>query len=167
MNNQDKLLTNAETMRHILTVRSLLLQCIKDLTIRANEHDKSKLEELEVESFIKFTPKLKNTVYGSDEYNKFLQDMKPSLDHHYKHNSHHPQHYENGINGMNLFDILEMLCDWKASTLRTKDGDLTKSLFLNKERFAIDDQLFQIINNTIPIIEELAKESNINVSYPQ
>jgi hypothetical protein len=54
-----------------------------------------------------------------------------------------------GIDGMDLVDILEMLCDWKAATLRHKSGDIMESLKINKERFKISDQLYKILVNTI------------------
>lgn len=54
-----------------------------------------------------------------------------------------------GINGMTLLDVIEMLADWKAASLRHADGDFHKSLYINKERFGISDQLFQIILHTV------------------
>jgi hypothetical protein len=46
--------------------------------------------------------------------------MKPAIQHHYKANSHHPEFYDNGVEGMSLFDVLEMLLDWKAATERRR-----------------------------------------------
>lgn len=164
---KEEQLTNAETMRHILTLRALLMQCLQELIKRANEHDISKLSGTELELFTIYTPKLKDVEYGSEEYKQFLQELKPALSNHYTKNSHHPEHHENGIKGMNLFDLIEMMCDWKASSLRGKNGDLTKSLEIQKSRFNIDDQLYQILLNTIPTIELFSRESNIQISYPQ
>ena len=45
---------------------------------------------------------------------------------------------------MNLIDIVEMICDWKAATLRHNDGNLLKSVEINAKRFGMDDQLKQI-----------------------
>lgn len=53
-----------------------------------------------------------------------------------------------GVYGMSLFDIVEMLADWKAAGQRHADGDLRKSLEINKARFEISDQLFEILINT-------------------
>lgn len=141
--------TNYETLKHIQTVQNLLLKSCEKLFKRMREHDQSKLGDPELSTFVEFTPKLKDAKFGSDEYKQFLKDMAPALEHHYSHNSHHPQYYENGIEGMDLFDILEMLLDWKASTLRTKDGDIFKSLDIQKERFNISPQLYMILNNTL------------------
>lgn len=166
MTNEEKL-TNAETMRHILTLRALLMQCLQELIKRANEHDISKLSDTELKLFTIYTSKLKDVEYGSEEYKQFLQELKPALTNHYDKNSHHPEHYENGVAGMNLFDLIEMMCDWKASSLRGKNGDLMKSLEIQKSRFNIDGQLYQILLNTVPVIEIFAEESNIEISYPQ
>jgi len=79
--------------------------------------------------------------------------MKPAVDHHYEMNRHHPEHFADGIDGMNLLDIVEMLCDWKAATLRHKDGDLRKSIETNAVRFKISPQLKRIILNTIDLFD--------------
>lgn len=53
------------------------------------------------------------------------------------------------INAMTLVDLIEMLCDWKASTERMGGtGDLRKSLVVNQERFGMADDLVQILINT-------------------
>jgi uncharacterized protein DUF5662 len=60
-----------------------------------------------------------------------------------------PEHYESGIAGMTLLDIVEMLCDWKAASERTKQGSIAQSLGHNRQRFQIDDQLASILENTV------------------
>ena len=50
---------------------------------------------------------------------------------------------------MNLFDLLEMLVDWKAATERHTDGSIEKSLVINKTRFNISSELSAILNNTV------------------
>lgn len=164
---KEEKLINAETFRHILTLRSLLSQCIGELVKRSNKHDISKLSDPELELFTEYTPKLKGVEYGSAEYKQFLVELKPALDNHYANNSHHPEYYSTGISGMNLFDVLEMMCDWKASSLRGKNGSLQKSVTLQKDRFGIEDQLFSIMSNTVEIIEKMSEEANISISYPQ
>lgn len=56
---------------------------------------------------------------------------------------------ENGINDMDLVDLMEMICDWKAASKRHNDGNILKSLELNKDRFHIDAQLYSILKNTV------------------
>lgn len=140
--------SEAETRKHIQRVGELIHDSIKDLLDRAKYHDRSKLSGVEKEYFDKYTPILKDLQYGSDEYKVCLKDMKPALDHHYAACSHHPEHYKNGINDMNLLDLLEMLLDWKASSERQNDGNIRKSIESASQRFNIDSQLKQVLENT-------------------
>ena len=117
---------------------------------RAKVHDASKLEEHEKSGYDVCTIRLKNIPYGTPEYKAALEELKPTLEHHYAANSHHPEHYENGIAGMDIFDLIEMIMDWKAATERMKDGgDIEKSIAYNKDRFKIDPQLVSIMENTV------------------
>ena len=143
-----------ETQKHIEAVRKYIRFMIDKIDMRGVKHDASKLESPEVEVFAEYTPKLNSTTFGSDEYYQNLADMKPALDHHYASNRHHPEHFVNGINDMTLIDILEMFCDWKASTLRHNDGNLLKSIETNAERFQMEGQLKQILINTARMIDE-------------
>lgn len=137
-----------DTKQHIEKVEEFITYFNDVMTERSINHDKSKLFDPEKVIFDEFTPKLKDSTYGSEEYKKFLVDMKPALDHHYKNNSHHPEHYENGINGMNLFDLVEMFCDWCAASLRHENGNILNSIEMNQERFKYSDDLKNILINT-------------------
>lgn len=143
-----------ETQKHIEVVRKYIRFIIDKIELRGVRHDASKLESPEVELFAEMTPKLASTTYGSEEYKETLEKLKPTLEHHYSVNRHHPEHFVNGINDMNLIDIVEMFCDWKASTLRHNDGNLLKSIEINVERFHIDEQLKQILLNTARMLDE-------------
>ena len=137
------------TIEHQSNVRSLMGQIESDLGERSICHDVSKLLEPEKAIFDEFTPKLKASTYGSDEYKAMLKEMGTALQHHYENNRHHPEHFENGINGMSLLDLVEMLADWKAAGMRHANGDMQDSLKINKERFGMSDQLFEIFQNTV------------------
>lgn len=134
-------------------VQEYLQYCVKELIERGIHHDDSKLVSPEKDAFDQYTPKLKNLTYGSEEYRECLSKMKPALDHHYQVNSHHPEHFENGMNGMTLIDLIELLCDWYAASQRHEDGDVRKSIKLNKDRFGYDDMIASILNNTIDFLE--------------
>lgn len=138
-----------DTLLHIKRVNELLLLFAKELMDRAICHDNSKLYDPEKPLFDKMTPLLKGLTYGSEEYKKSLAELKPALDHHYSHNSHHPEYYKDGINDCNLFDLVEMLCDWKAASERHADGNIFKSIQINKIRFEMADQLAKIFENTV------------------
>jgi len=140
--------STADTLKHIRTVGSYLIECIEDIHDRIVKHDETKLEDPEKKIFDEFTPKLRDTTYGSEEYKKYLEQMGVGLAHHYKHNAHHPEHHEHGIKDMTLIDLVEMLADWKAATLRHADGDLARSIEQNQERFGYSDELKQILVNT-------------------
>ncbi len=138
-----------DTWAHISRVRELLGDVAKNVIQRADDHDRSKLAEPELAIFNEFTPKLRDSTYGSDEYKSFLAGMGEGLTHHYAHNSHHPEHYEDGIRAMSLLDLIEMVCDWKAATERHADGDLLRSIEQNQERFGYSDELKSILLATV------------------
>jgi len=141
--------SRTDTWQHIHEVEKLMTEIVRELLLRSMEHDKSKLEDPEVKGFNEHTAKLKLLEYGSPEYQASLEALKPTLAHHYANNAHHPEHFERGVDDMTLVDIVEMLCDWKAATKRQKDGNIRKSLTLNRSRFHMSDQLFNILANTI------------------
>src|SRR3990167_9483910 len=114
--------TNWHTMQHIRQVGLFLNRFARALLDRADIHDQSKLASPEVELFTEFTPKLATCTYGSAEYEGFRKAMGEALLHHYAKNRHHPEHFPEGIDGMSLIDLVEMLCDWKAATMRHNDG---------------------------------------------
>lgn len=140
--------STADTLKHAQRVGELMTQPIRELVARSVCHDRSKTEDPELAVFDEFTPKLRASTYGSDEYKGYLAEMKVGLDHHYAANRHHPEHFETGINGMTLVDLLEMLADWRAATERHADGSMDRSLTIQKERFAISDQLDAVLWNT-------------------
>lgn len=137
-----------DTREHIEHVRQNILFIIEQLQDRAQHHDKSKLSEEEIDGFTEYTPKLKNATFGSKEYKNFLKELKSVLEHHYQENRHHPEHFTNGYLGMNLVDLVEMFCDWLASTQRMANGDIYKSIEHAQERFGLSDDLVQILRNT-------------------
>lgn len=137
-----------DTLKHIKRVNQLLAQVEVELENRGRDHDASKLVDPELATFNEYTPKLKESTYGSDEYKGFLAGMGDGLAHHYANNRHHPEHFANGVNDMTLIDLMEMLADWKAATERHDNGDLGRSLEIQKGRFDISDQLAAILTNT-------------------
>ncbi len=89
--------STADTLQHSLRVGELMGQPIKELVERSVQHDRSKTEEPELSVFNEFTPKLRHSTYGSEEYKGFLAAMREGLDHHYAHNRHHPEFWETGL----------------------------------------------------------------------
>ena len=65
----------------------------------------------------------------------------------------HQLHEVIRLSGMNLIDLIEMFCDWKAATLRHADGDINKSIMINKKRFNISDQVVSIFQNSVDLFD--------------
>lgn len=125
----------------------------KQLINRALVHDLSKDDKFECNIFSKYISELSKITYGDKKYFEIMEKLKPALEHHYKNNRHHPEHFKNGINDMNIVDIIEMFCDWKASTERHIDGDIEKSIEINSKRFCINEQIIKILKNSIVLLE--------------
>lgn len=149
--------SSVETLKHIQQVQRFLIGFAMELMKRAMVHDASKLEDPEKSTFDEWTPKLAAATYNSPEYKAMLTEIQPALKHHYARNSHHPEHFPDGIRDMSLADVVEMLCDWKAATLRQHDGNLRISVEQNQGRFRMSDDLKRIFINTLPLLEEVSK----------
>lgn len=111
-------------------------------------HDASKLVEPEKSGYDIFKPQLASCKFGSDEYNRIKEQFNEIIKHHYEKNSHHPEHYQNGINGMNLFDVVEMMCDWKAAS-EQYHGNIYDSVDTNQKRFNYSDRFKLVLTRTI------------------
>lgn len=134
-----------QLLDHKRKVALLLLERAQCLMERAVLHDDSKFNDMEFEAFVHATPKLKNAPYGSDEYKAALDEIRPAIDEHNRLNRHHPEHHLNGIHDMTLCDLTEMLCDWKAATERTKDGNMESSIRKNASRFGYGDEIINLL----------------------
>lgn len=141
--------STTETFEHKQLVARIINDLAFELVRRGLRHDDSKLISPEKEAFSGVQSKLKGVSYGSQEYKDSLKELEPAIKHHYMFNSHHPEHYKNGVDGMSLLDLVEMFADWIAATKRMKDGDIRKSIAINKDRFKMSDQLVSILNNTV------------------
>lgn len=150
--------SRVDTYNHKQMVCNIMNSVAQMLLKRALEHDNSKLASPELELFDEFTLKLKSSTYGSAEYNEFLKQLKPALDHHYATYRHHPEHFVNGCKDMNIVDVVEMLVDWKAATLRHDNGNLLKSLEHNITRFNLKSvTLYDILKNSVELFETFNK----------
>lgn len=137
-----------DTIEHISNLVKVASPIVTDFRERIIHHDASKLKNPEKACYDEMVPKLKETRYGSKEYIAIRKEMQEKgLDHHYAMNRHHPEHFENGIHGMNLVDIIEMLCDWYAASLKS-DTEFEKGFKANVERFHISKDMEEILWNT-------------------
>ena len=143
-----------DTNAHIREVNRCINTVVCDLLERASKHDESKLEDPEAALFAEVNADLHGITYNSPEYKANLEKLEPALKHHYAHNRHHPQHWKNGIDDMNLCDLVEMFCDWRASSMRHSDGNLRKSIDINAKRFEMSQQLVRIFENTVDLVDK-------------
>lgn len=126
---------------------------ITKLTEEAHAHDQSKLQSPEAELFENTPRELRDMTFGSTEYEQNKRtNLKKAMQQHYKNNRHHPEHFPNGILGMNFVDIIVMMCDWQASTLRHDDGDIYRSLDVCQARFEYSNDMKQIMLNTVNLL---------------
>jgi len=137
-----------DTIDHIFKVQQYLTQLAMDLQSRAILHDHSKLVPPELDGYAGLTDAVRGLQYGTDEYRAAFEPFKAIIKVHYLHNDHHPEHFQAGIVDMSLSQIIEMLADWKAASTRNSTT-LKDSLEVSIKRFGIDEQLAQIIRNTI------------------
>lgn len=145
-----------ETYEHIGVVANYLHEVVKELLDRARDHDATKLVDPEKDTFDEYTPKLRESTFGSDDYKNNLFNMRVALEHHYEHNRHHPEHFAQGIHEMNLIDLTEMICDWLAATKRHSDGDIRQSIEINQERFGYGDEIKRLLHNTVDVLEKVS-----------
>jgi len=138
-----------DTLLHISEVKAGLEKICSELKLRGLIHDSTKLQEPEFSSFVSTRPRFKQVNYGTPEYQKLTDEIKPAIDHHYENNRHHTVFFKNGINDMNLIDILEMISDWKAAERRSPDKKLIDTLGYAYKKYGISEQLAEIITNTL------------------
>lgn len=131
--------TQWQTTVHKIHVMRFILKACWALIKRGFKHDISKYSKNEAPFFAQ-AEELRNFTYGTQEYKDMLKrTLDEALKHHYSNNSHHPEFHPNGINDMEILDVVEMLCDWRAATLRNKNGNIQRSVEFNQERFEYDE----------------------------
>ncbi|HMQ92509.1 MAG TPA: DUF5662 family protein [Amaricoccus sp.] len=144
MNSKEK------TLLHIRRVAELMGDSAQEIIRRGTAHDASKLTSGELGPLAEMDALIArdgNVPFGSEAYEQRRTMLGPMLDHHYAHNSHHPEHYHNGVSGMCLFDVVEMLMDWKAASERGEQSSIGMEAAF--ARFGIHGQLADVIRNTV------------------
>lgn len=137
-----------DTLAHKGLVVWYVLKACRVLLWRAVIHDLSKFSAIEVQGFERTRPLFETATYGSPEYQKALETLGPSLQHHYDSNTHHPEHFGGAIARMSAFDQLEMVCDWIAAS-RRKRSDIYTSLDINAKRFGLTDEQLESLTVAI------------------
>lgn len=154
------------TRIHIATVVRIMSKLVSELMLRAATHDQSKLESPEAgwlalaDAEEGFHEKSYSTTQDLNHRNR----LSEFLAHHYKNNRHHPEHFEHGIDDMTLVDVFEMFADWTAASFRNKNGDIIRSIRMNKNRFSMSPQLMRIFENTVNEYRKFIDETGENYS---
>jgi len=147
MNTSTEVLT--DLLMHRIEVSENLNEIQGELKRRGIVHDKSKFLPIEHDAFVQTRPDFKKANYGTPEYQKCVDAIKPSIDHHYANNRHHTAFHEGGFSDMNFIDILEMLADWKAANRRSPDLNFKDSLPRCYKKYAIPINMQKHIEKTL------------------
>ena len=151
----EDLKTLLTVIRHREIVGDYLASIAGYLRWRAREHDRSKLQFDEFEGFTRINKTARNHAYGSKEYDESLASAKQeggccSL--HFSRNRHHPEFFENPKD-MGLFDLIELVCDWKAATETYGNNTLAESLEVQRKRFDFDDWQWKVIDDVVRFVD--------------
>lgn len=137
-----------DTRLHILNVQKQMSKAIEELTKRSYNHDASKYDVEESHTYARVVPMFKGKVYGTPEHKAVGDLLGDAWNHHEQNNDHHTGFHANGVIDMNLMSIIEMLCDWKAVSLRDPNQDFSKSCEMNCKKYGMDVQLQSVVINT-------------------
>lgn len=131
---------------HIQEVQYAFLDFINELQVRAINHDQSKYSDAE-RPLLENKEYLGTLIYNSPEYYQALEKVKGAVNNHYFHNDHHPEHFDLGIKDMNIFQLIDMLIDWKVAS-EANGNNIFQSLEINKERYDIPIDIYFLLKNT-------------------
>ena len=142
------LATIESILKHKTSVKKKLTFLVEELEKRAENHDNSKLQQPELNYLIEMDKEGRKK-YGSQEYFDKMKRWEKFFKHHYENNRHHPDHFSNGVEGMNLIDLCEYIVDIISYYDNMHVEDAIKTINEQKTRFKFDDQLTQILKNTL------------------
>lgn len=140
----------ARILQHVSMVQALLRKVAHRLLERADAHDLSKLAEDELEGMARIS----QNKLGSPEYVSALSSPVVKL--HWSRNSHHPEHFAQGFKDMSVLDVIEMVCDWKATNIVRGRGYLEweKSVDIMAERLQLSVQEYYFVK----VISQMVKD---------
>ena len=151
-----------DTREHQLAVARILMGVAKQLLDRAIKHDESKMHEPERSGYIEpvYALNAEKVEYASARYKELCSQMGEAWKHHEANNDHHigffvpysVQTLNDPIRCLDLICLLEMCCDWIAAAQR-KGNDSVFALDAMCKKYSMDEQLAQIIRNTLATIE--------------
>ena len=134
----------ARAMRHIMMVQRLLRHVARQLLDRADNHDLSKLAPDELGGMIEIDAIADKLGLNSPEYMAALSGEAIKL--HWRRHSHHPEYHLNRVEGMDIFDLIEMVCDWKVANQVRGHPEWKKSVDMMAERLSLSPEYIFLIN---------------------
>ena len=134
----------ARGLRHIMTVQGLLRRVARQLLNRADDHDLSKLAPDELGGMIEIDAIADRCGLNSPEYMAALSGKAIKL--HQSRYPHHPEYHSNGVEDMGIFDLIEMVCDWKAANQLRGHPEWEKSVDMMAERLSLSPEYVLLIN---------------------
>ena len=134
----------ARGLRHIMTVQALLRRFARQLLNRADNHDLSKLAPDELGGMIEIDSIADKFRLNSPEYMAALSGTAIKL--HRSRYSHHPEYHLNGVEDMNIFDLVEMVCDWKVANQLRGHPEWKKSVGMMAERLSLSSEYVLLVN---------------------
>ena len=154
------LLNNETSIVSEVVSKEELLEAIRNVSNKIEEHDASKYFDEEFDGYrAHFHPtNLEKSM--NDEYQKWVkEEFDKCWKHHYENNCHHVQFWVNfdtgEITDMTLPAIVEMLCDWIAMSMHFKsstrdwyenDAEKEKNYMTSNTKDIVEDILYNIIS---------------------
>lgn len=134
----------ARGLRHIMTVQGLLRRVARQLLNRADDHDLSKLGPDELGGMIEIDGIADRYGLNSPEYMVALLGKAIKL--HQSRHTHHPEYHPNGVEDMSIFDLIEMVCDWKTANKLRGHPEWEKSVDMLVKRLSLSPEYVLLIN---------------------
>lgn len=137
------------TILHQRLVQEQMLKISQEIERRATNHDNSKLSLTdEFEGLCEINYIAREQGFGSPAYQESLKSEM--IRHHWANNDHHPEHF-GSIDKMGLFQVIEMVCDWKAVSIQ-KNLDFSKMLEEQQVRFIFTLEQQYLINLIVEVL---------------
>ena len=125
-----------------------MLKVIWTIFKRGIKHDNSKFSPVELHYNNIIREKIGKIKFGTKEHYDLLGFIAPGKNAHFLVNSHHIEYYKGNIKRMSPLDLIELLCDWKATT-KCNNGNLDCSLKINKKKYEINNRLLNCLKRDI------------------
>jgi len=140
-------------VQHKKAISDIMYKLADMIRKRADAHDDSKLDSTEFNKWsLNYLPESKRNL-DNKEFKKTFEKLGEVREIHYSKNRHHLEFFNGDIKKINIIDLLEIICDWIASTANQDKGNLRLTIERAKERFKFSKEIEHIILNTLELLE--------------